>query len=279
MDASVADYLRAVALGAVQALTEFLPISSSGHLILAPRLLGADPSSLTFDVGLHLGTLLAVLGYFWRDCIGMAGALLSDLPRHGIRIGAWRAPSRLALWIALGTVPAVIAGLLFDATIEEAFRSPSSVAVMLIVMSGVIWAADRFGAQWLTLSEVTGGRALLIGLAQAVALVPGTSRSGITIAASRGLGFDRSAAARFSFLLSAPAVAGAVVLKLGEALADGSAFAWGPLLVGAATAAALGALVIRVLLDFVQRRTLAVFVWYRIALGVAVLAAAALGWL
>ena len=277
MDEPLADYLRAVALGVLQALTEFLPISSSGHLVLAPRLIGDQVSSLTFDVGLHVGTLVAVLAYFWREWIAIAVALLRDLPRHALRVGRWSEDSRLGLWIVLGTVPAVIVGAVLKDTLEAWFRSPASVGVSLLIFSAVIWAADRLGAHRLRMADVTPRRALAIGMAQAIALIPGTSRSGITIAAARGLGFDRPAAARFSFMLSAPAVAGAAVLTMGSALADGERVAWGPMLVGAVTSAVAGLLVIGALLRYVQTRSLAAFMWYRVAIGALVLAAVALG--
>ena len=266
-----------MALGILQALTEFLPISSSGHLVLAPRLFGDRVSSLTFDVGLHLGTLLAVLAYFWREWAAIAVAVLHDLPRHGVRVHRWTEPSRLGLWIVLGTLPAVLAGALLKGPIEEWFRSPASVGVSLLFFSGVIWFADRVGAHRLDTADVTARRSLLVGLAQAIALIPGTSRSGITIAAARGLGFGRPAAARFSFMLSAPAVAGAAVLTLGGALAGGEAIAWGPLAAGAITSAVVGMLVIGGLLRYLVTRSLAVFIWYRVALGCAVLAAVGLG--
>ena len=276
MEPTTAEYVRAVALGLLQALTEFLPISSSGHLVLAPRLVGGDVSSITFDVGLHVGTLIAVLVYFWRDWLNIATSLLHDLPAHGARVSRWAEPSRLGLWIVIATLPAVIVGAVLTATVEDWFRSPVSVAVSLLFFSAVIWFADRLGAQHLGDGDATPRRALLIGCAQAIALIPGTSRSGITIAAARGLGFERSAAARFSFLLSAPAVAGAAVLTLSGALANGDPIAWGPLVVGAVTAAAAGMLVIRGLMRYLQTRSLAVFVWYRVALGCAVLVAVAL---
>lgn len=277
MEEPLADYLRAIALGLIQALTEFLPISSSGHLVLAPRLIGEDVSSLTFDVGLHIGTLAAVLVYFWRDWAAIAVALLRDLPRHAHHVTRWSDASRLGLWIVVGTLPAVLVGALLKDAIEAWFRSPTSVAVSLLFFSAVIWLTDRVGAHDRRLPDVTARRSLLIGTAQAVALIPGTSRSGITIAAARWLGFDRPTAARFSFMLSAPAVAGAAVLTMGSALAQGEVVAWGPLLVGTLTAAGTGMLVIRVLMRYLQTRSLAVFVWYRVALGCAVLAAVAAG--
>ncbi len=277
MDASAAEYLRAIALGLLQALTEFLPISSSGHLILAPHLLGGEGSSLIFDVGLHFGTLLAVLTYFWREWLDIAKSLLRDLPRHGTHTTRWSAPSTLGLRIVLGTLPAVVVGTGLASGAEERLRSPILVGVSLLFFSGVIWASDRWGAHHLRQEDLTARRTIMIGLAQAVALIPGTSRSGITIAAARGLGFERDAAARFSFMLSAPAVAGAAVLTIGGAVADGTGVAWGPLLLGTMVSAGAGILVIRGLLRYVRTHSLNVFIWYRVFIGSTVLAAAGLG--
>jgi undecaprenyl-diphosphatase len=276
MDASAADYLRAVVLGIVQALTEFLPISSSGHLLLGSEILGEDASSLTFDVGLHVGTLAAVLLYFWRDWVSMGVASAGDLVTHRWHLRRWSAPGRLACLVMLGTIPAVIVGALLDDLIEEQVRGVTVVGVMLILGAGVLWLADRSATARTSLEEMDAPRSLAIGLAQTIALIPGVSRSGMTISASRFLGFDRVSAARFSFLLSAPVVAGAAVLKLGQAVTGEEVVAWGPLAVGAVTSGLFGVLVIRGLMGYMQRRTLAVFVWYRIALGLAVLAAVAL---
>ena len=273
----MADYLRAIALGLLQALTEFLPISSSGHLVLAPHLIGDEVSSLTFDVGLHLGTLFAVLVYFWREWADIAVALPLDLMRHGTRLREWSAPSRLGLLLVLATIPAVIAGPILQHTLEQLVRTPAAVGVSLLFFSGVIWCADHMGAEHYRDHDMTPRRATFIGVAQAIALIPGTSRSGITIAAARWLGFQRPAAARFAFMLSAPAVAGAATLTIGGALVHHEAVAWGPMAVGAITAAGAGLVVIRVLLRYVQSRSLDVFIWYRVALACAVLAAVALG--
>lgn len=277
MDASAADYLRAVVLGVIQALTEFLPISSSGHLLLAEQVMGKDVSSLTFDVGLHVGTLAAVLLYFWREWTGMAASSATDLLHHRWHLARWSVRGRLACLVVLGTLPAVLAGATLDSFIEERVRGAGVVGVMLLLGAGVLWVADRTAAVRDGLGEMDAGRSTAIGLAQAVALVPGVSRSGMTISAARFLGFDRVSAARFSFLLSAPVVAGAAALKLGKAVTGDEVVAWGPLAVGALTSGVCGVLVIRGLLGYMQRRTLAVFVWYRIALGLAVLAAVAGG--
>lgn len=277
MDATLADYLRAVALGVIQAVTEFLPISSSGHLVLAPRVLGDQVSSLTFDVGLHLGTLVAVLGYFWRDWWRILTAGVRDLLRHGPRFQRWGPDARLGLWLAVGTLPAVAFGLLAQDAVEERFRQPAVVAVMLILFSLVIEAGDRLGGTGRDVERMGVRRSLFVGAAQALALIPGVSRSGATITAARLAGYDRPSAARFSFLLSAPVILGAGVFRFADALGGEETVMWGPLLVGALTAAVVGAAVIRGLLGFLQTRTLRVFVWYRIALGLVVLGAVAAG--
>jgi undecaprenyl-diphosphatase len=271
------DFLQAAILGAIQAVTEFLPISSSGHLVLAPELIGDDVSSLTFDVAVHLGTMVAVIGYFWRDWLRIIASGFGDVARHRVALGNWSDEGRLGLWIALGTIPALVIGLAFEEAIEEQARSPVLVAAMLILFGLVIWVLDSWGATMGRLFDIGAGRALVVGFAQAVALVPGVSRSGITIAAARGLGIDRAAAARFSFLLSAPVVLGAGVLQMAEAFAGEEEVVWAPMLVGAVVSAVLGAFVIRGLLAFLTHHTLRVFVWYRIALGLSILALAAFG--
>lgn len=265
------DYLRAVILGLVQALTEFLPISSSGHLVLVGQVLGERANALTFDVGLHVGTLVAVLAYFWRDWADMARHSVRDAVQHRARLDRWDWRSRLLVWIVLGTLPAVAVGLLFDSAIEDHLRQAWLVAVLLIAFALVIEAADRMPGRRGRLDEVGARDALLVGLAQAVALVPGVSRSGATISAARGLGFDRAIAARFSFLLSAPAVLGAATLKLSEAITANDPVDWGPMIVGAIVSGLAGAAVIHWLLRFLQVHGMRAFVWYRIGLGVIVL--------
>ncbi len=270
------EYASAVLLGAVQAITEFLPISSSGHLLLTERLLGHDVASPTFDVGLHLGTLLAVLVYFREDWLGFASGFITDLTTQGVRLTRWGAQSRLLLALAIATLPAVLVGGVFGSVIEAYARSAVVVGVMLIVFGVLLaWADSR--PQLLALPRMTYPAALLIGVVQAIALIPGVSRSGSTMTAARSLTFDREGAARFSFLLSAPAVAAAAVLELGTAIVNREPVAWGPMLVGALTSLILGWLVIAGLLAYLRTRTLRVFVWYRIGLGFAVLAAVSLG--
>jgi len=272
-----AELWRAVVLGLIQAATEFLPVSSSGHLVLVPELIGENISSLTFDVALHLGTMVAVIAFFWRDWLRIIGLGVGDIVRHGWRLKQWDPYSLLGLWIVLGTIPAVVGGLLFKDAIEKNLREPWLVGTMLIGFGVLMGALDRWGGTVGKLLDVTLGRAVIIGVAQAMALVPGVSRAGVTITAARGLGFERAAAARFSFLLSAPAVLGAGVLQFSEALGSDETLSWGPLMLGAFVSAVAGALVIRWLLAFLQSGTLWPFVWYRIALGLVVLSATATG--
>ena len=271
------ELVRAVVLGAVQALTEFLPISSSGHLILASRTLGSSVDALTFDVGLHLGTAAAVAAFFWRDWRSIARSAVAGLRDRGLRVARWEGQAQLGVWILLGTVPAALAGLLFTDWIERDLRNPAVVGVTLVTGGLLLGAADRWGGTRRGLSEMRGGPALLVGLAQASALVPGVSRSGITIAAARSLGFGRHAATRFSFMLSMPIVVAAGLYRFGSALQGEERVEWGPLVLGAFAAFVVGAAVIRFLLGFVQEHSLLPFVLYRLALGVLVLGLVARG--
>lgn len=258
--------LEAIVLGIVQGLTEFLPISSSGHLILAEWATGWKGvliNNLTFDVALHVGTLAAVLWYFWRDWL--------QLGRATVNVLRGRAPAyeaRLVWYIVLGTVPAVIVGLLFEHTVETLFRNPLLVAGALAAGSLIMWYADRTSSRDRHLGTMTLGHALFVGVAQALALVPGISRSGITISAGLAAGYRREDAARFSFLLSTPVIAGAAVLKVRHITFEGHA-AWGCIL-GTLSAAVVGYLAIRFLIRYLERHSLNIFVWYRLALAGAV---------
>ena len=271
------DYARAVLLGLVQALTEFLPVSSSGHLVVAARLFGDEVNALTFDVGLHLGTTAAVLLYFRRDWALLLASVRRDLRAHGPRAARWRWRSRLALLLALATLPAAVAGAALQLTVGEGLREPRVVGATLIAGGAAMWALDAIGGQARRLRDLGAGGAWLIGVAQACALVPGVSRSGAAIAAARGAGLRRPDAARFAFLLSAPIVVGVSAALLGEALLGGEGVGWGPLLCGALTSALAGLAVIRGLLAFLRRRGLGFFACYRLAAGAAVLAAVRAG--
>lgn len=254
--------IQAVVLGAVQGATEFLPISSSAHLLLVPWLLGWPPHSLTFDVALHMGTLAAVLAVFWRDVLDLAVAALRD--RLSTRQG------RLAWGIAAATVPAAAAGFLFDDFVEAHLRSPLIPAFTLATLGVALWLADRAAAHGRGEGQVGLVDLLWIGVAQALALVPGVSRSGITITAGLLRGLDRETAARISFLLSIPTIAGAGLLKLKDVA---PAELGVPFYAGVVAAAVAGYLVIRYMLDYLRRGTYAAFALYRVALAAVVVAA------
>lgn len=263
------DILHAAILGILQGLTEILPISSSAHLILVPWLLGWPESGLTFDVGLHVGTLLALCVYFRRDITDLLTNAVT-----GFREGLGSQSARLPFLIIAGTVPAAIVGKTMEEPIEAFFRgSHTLIAVLLIVFGLLLALADTTGPKRWRMDRVELKSALLIGLAQCLALIPGVSRSGITITAALFLGFTRETAARFSFLLSLPIVAGAGILKMGELVSHGiPAGELTPLLVGMATSAISGYASVALLLKLVQRHSLYPFVWYRLLAGGAVLA-------
>lgn len=270
---------QAIVLGAVQGLTEFMPISSSAHLTLIPWLFGWDSpfiNSLTFDVALHIGTLVAVLIYFGRDLSRYLMAGVRGL--FDARVRAQDLDFRLAWLIVLATVPGVLAGILLESAAERAFRDPRLIAVMLIVMGLVLFAADQYGRRRRKLEDIKARDALSVGLAQALALIPGVSRSGSTISLSLILGLRRESAARFSFLLSVPITLGAIVKKMYDLIKTGlpgderAAFVAGILVSGV-----VGFLCIAFLMRYLQRNSFAVFVIYRLGLGLLVLGIALLG--
>jgi undecaprenyl-diphosphatase len=256
---------QAVALGLLQGFGEFLPISSSGHLIVAPWLLGWRIQSLTFDVALHLGTLAAVVAAFAGDWL----RLLAGTWR-GVRRGRpfVEPEGRLLGLLALGTLPGVVAGLALEEAAETAFRSPGLVAVNMALLGAVLLVADR-RAQAGETKDVTVRHALLVGLAQAAAIVPGVSRSGATITMALLLGYRREEAARFSFLLATPITLGAAVLKVPHLASTDEA---GVALAGMVAAAAAGFLAIRWLLAYVRARSYRPFAYYRFAFAVLVAA-------
>jgi undecaprenyl-diphosphatase len=251
---------RAVVLGVLQGLGEFLPISSSGHLIVVPWLLGWPDSGLAFDVALHLGTLLAVALAFWRDWVRLLGAGFRGLVA-GRLLGD--PDARLLLYLALASIPGALAGLLLEDRAETVFRSPGLVALMMALLGLVLGAADRRAGRGGGGEVVSLRDALLIGLAQALAIVPGTSRSGATMSMALFLGHRREAAARFSFLLALPITFGAALLKVPDLRHGGVDL--GPVVAGTVAAAFSGLVAIRVLLAYVRTRTYGPFVAYRFA--------------
>jgi undecaprenyl-diphosphatase len=260
------EWWQAAVMGLLQGLTEFLPVSSSAHLSLTPWVFGWPAPGLAFDVALHVGTLAAVAWYFRGEWFSLARASLRLAMRGGRPADEheWR-----VVLIILGTIPAAIGGVLLNDYAEQVFRAPALTASALIVMGAVLWLADRYAPAQRPLGALRMGDALLIGLAQVAALVPGVSRSGATITAGRALGATRETAAVFSFLLALPITAAAAAVKVPEAIAESASLA--PLIVGVIAAAVSGWIAIAVLLSMVRERGYGVFAWYRLALGIAIL--------
>lgn len=261
--------LHALVLGSLQGLTEILPISSSAHLILIPRIFGWPESGLTFDVALHLGTLIAIGLYFWRDIFDLTFNFIASIGGKGLHTPG----NRLPWYIIIGTIPAALAGKKLEEPIEELFRHNPVIICTLLIAFGLLLAfADTTGPKRWKLDRINLKAAIIIGLAQCLALVPGVSRSGITITAALLLGYNREASARFSFLLSLPIVFGAALLKVGHLVKTGIPAGEGaPLLIGVATSALLGYASVALLLKLVQRHSLYPFVWYRLIVGTALL--------
>lgn len=257
---------QAFVLGVVQGLTEFLPVSSSGHLVLVPFLAGWPAQSLTFDVMLHLGTLAATVGYFGRDFLRMGRSLFRSVTVHGLALRAFESDAKLLLLVAVSSIPAALAGVLL-ADVVEAQRAPGLVVVMLVAVAIVMLLAERAGRQSGGLHDIRLGRAVIIGLAQAVALVPGTSRSAITISAGLFGGLTREAATRFSFLMAVPIIAGAGAVRLLDLFESPPASdEVVPLVIGFATSFVVGLLAIRFMLRYLRNHSLMPFVIYRFML-------------
>jgi undecaprenyl-diphosphatase len=273
--------LQAIVLGIVQGLTEFAPVSSSGHLILVPWLfhwpiLTNETLNKTFDVALHIGTFVGAVAYFWRDIVKYLKAWGHSIRRRTIE----GVDERMAWFLVIGTIPGALAGALFEDTIEKKLGQPYLIAIMLVAFGIILYVVDRRAKQTRGFEDLRFGDAIFIGLAQAVALQPGVSRSGVTITAARGVGVKREVAARFSFLLSLPIIGGAGVFKGAKLLTGaehippgfGPAFAWGMV-----ASAVSGFLVIWGLLSYLRRRDFAPFVLYRLAAAGVVLGIIAAG--
>lgn len=260
-------FLQQILIALVQGLTEFLPISSSGHLILIPYFTDLPDQGPLIDVAVHVGSLLAIVIYFFRDVRGLAEGGLAS-----IGIGRAAEHKRLFWWIVLGTIPAVGFGIFLKlGGYWEGFRSTHLVAANLIAYGLLLGLADRFGKQEKSFEQLTLRDALIVGIAQALALIPGTSRSGVTMTAARALGYRRVEAARFSFLLGIPAIAGAgtlAVLDLAEASAQ---MQFDALVTGGLTFVAAYA-TMAFLMNFLRTASMLVFVLYRVALGCVLLA-------
>ena len=250
-----------IVLAIVQGITEFLPISSSGHLILIPAVTGWPDQGLATDVMVHVGSLFAVLAYFWRDCIGLLRGALKLLQ------GQMTDEGRMAIYIVLATIPALVFGLFLKASGTGAMlRSVEIIAWNAIIFGVALYVADRIGKRIKKMEDMTFAPAMMIGVAQALALIPGTSRSGITMTAARLLGFERPEAARFSFLLGIPAISAAGLVTMLEFVEAGQGIPsdalWAAFLTFFSALAAIA-----ILMAIVKRTSFLVFVLYRLALG------------
>ncbi len=273
----MSEVIAAGFLGVLQGLTEFLPISSSAHLILVPWIFGWSPEGIVFDVALHIGTAVAVLAYFRKEWV----LLITEAVR-GILTGSpfGNKHRRLAWYLLAGTLPAAILGMAFEHTIERVLRSPLVTVVTLSVFGLILYAAEQRSKQTRSVDDFTLADSIWVGLSQAVALIPGVSRSGITMTTALLRDADRASAARFSFLLSTPVIVGAGLLEAvrlfrGAAQTVGtgtSSPAWAVLVVGIAAASVTGFLCIRYFLRYLQTRTFVPFVIYRCVLAMVVLA-------
>ena len=262
---TLSDWIHIVLLALIQGITEFLPISSSAHLILPSQLLGWPDQGLAFDVGVHVGTLVAVIAYFRQDLWRMTLSTLASLGGNHSR------DSKLGWLVVLATLPAVVVGGLFGSLVDEYGRSILVIAATTLIFGALLGVADRRGARDKTLARLDMRQAGIIGLAQAVALIPGTSRSGITITAALMLGFERQAAARFSFLLSVPIILAAGSLKTLELVQAGAQAQWLSLGVGALLAALSAFACIALFLRWLDRIGMMPFVIYRLVLGLVLL--------
>lgn len=260
---------QAIILGAVQGVTEFLPVSSTAHLILLPWALGWPDPGLSFDVALHLGTLVALLIYFRAEWLALAGSAI------GILQGRTKtADARMVMMIIAATIPGGIAGALFEHKVEDALRAPHVIAIMLIGLALVLVSAELVGLRKKNLDEISWPDAWTVGIAQAFAIIPGVSRSGITITAGLFRGFKRETAAKFSFFLSTPIIAGAVAKKTLDIVKSGAGLEQlTPFMAGIVVSGIVGYISIAFMMRYLQTHTTFLFVYYRIALGVVVLLA------
>jgi undecaprenyl-diphosphatase len=255
------DIIQAIALAILQGLTEFLPISSSAHLMLLPILVGWEDQGLAFDVAVHVGTLTAVVVFYRQDLIKISKAWFGSLRGHGLNDDA-----RLAWYVLLGTIPVGLVGISLPDNIETAIRSPIVVAIATIVFAMLLWFSEKKATE--KRDTITLLDAILIGLFQAVALIPGTSRSGITITAGLLTGLKREQAARFSFLLSIPVISLAGLLKSWELYQATDSVQWDFMIIGAVISALVAYLSITWFLRFLNKVGMLPFVYYRFALGI-----------
>ena len=254
---------QAFVLGMIQGLTEFLPVSSSAHLVIFPWLFGWNDPGLAFDVALHLGTLLALVIYYWRTWLDLVLSL----------VNGEKTQRRMLVLLILASIPGALIGLALEKQAESTFRSPVLIGFTLAIMGIVLWLADMLARSDRGIDEITMRDALLIGLSQALAIIPGVSRSGATITMGRALGLKREDAANFSFLMATVIIAGAGLLEARKLVKSGL---HAPLVWGFLASAAFGVAAIALLIRYVRTRTYQPFAWYRVAVGILVFIVAAM---
>lgn len=262
------DIFQSIILGIVQGLGEFLPISSTAHLILAPYFFGWQDPGLSFDVALHVGTLIAVVAFFWKDWINIFSlAFKNESKVHQFHQENY---SKNILWLLIiASVPGAIFGFLLDDYAEQAFRSPLIIAFTLSVVGLTLYLVDKYATHNKDIKNISIKDAILIGLSQAIAIIPGVSRSGATMTTGLALGLSREQAARFSFLLSTPIILGAAIVKVPQLLQTGITT---PIAFGIIAAAVSGYLAIKYMLRFIQKVGYAPFFWYRLVLAIIIIA-------
>lgn len=253
------DLFQTVVLGIVQGLGEFLPISSSAHLVLVPWLMGWPYAGLTFDVALHVGTLFAVIAFFWRDWLRLIGDGLQFKPTT---------EGKLFWFLVVSTIPGAVAGYLLEHQAETVFRHPLVIGIMLIIMGAILYLADTRALSMINLKDVGLKESLIIGVSQALAIIPGVSRSGITMTTGRLMGLTRETSARFSFLLATPIIAGAGVKELTKLTPSDINLVF---FTGVLVSALVGFLAIKFLLRYLSRRNYSIFAWYRLFAGLLVI--------
>lgn len=258
--------IQALILGIIQGATEFLPISSSGHLVLFPAFAGWDSPSIVFDATVHLATLIAVVAVFWRDILALISAWWQGIVKAQPFVST---ESRLAWWVILGTVPGVLAGFLLEDTFESLFASPPAAGGFLLLTAVLLVLAELLGRRRRDMTDITWLDSLLIGIGQAAAISPGLSRSGTTMAVGMFRGLTRESAARFSFILSVPIITGAGLVQLIDLLQHGNVSAEAPLLLtGFFSAAISGYLAIRFFMAYLRKRPLYPFAVYCVIVGI-----------
>lgn len=259
------EVFRSFFIGAVQGISEFLPISSSGHLVLVPYIFNWQYDGLAFDVALHFGTVIAIIAFFWSDWINIiANAFNKKRYQEGIETY----PSNLLWQIAVASIPVAILGVVLNDYVEKYLHSPLLIAFDLIFFGIVLWLADKYSKKNNELSAISYNHSFWIGISQALALVPGVSRSGITMTAGRLGGLTKKDAARFAFLLATPAMLGAFVFKLKDIALSAVDL---PFVVGVIASALFGFLAIKFLLKYLEKGSFVIFVWYRIIVATIVL--------